>query len=62
MKRLMLQHAFRFVRSVVLLIDPQNIRSRRAFEKIGAAHVGSRLDGGGRDSLVYELRRESPPR
>src|SRR5262245_8755224 len=36
MKRLMLQHAFQFVRSVVFLIGPHNVRSQRAVEKIGA--------------------------
>ena len=57
MKRLMIDHAFRYVRSVVLLIHPQNIRSQRAAEKLGAVRAGSRLDGAGRDSFVYELRR-----
>jgi RimJ/RimL family protein N-acetyltransferase len=56
MKRLMLEHAFRFVSSVVFLIHPENVRSQRAIEKIGAVRVGTRLDGGGRDSLVYEIR------
>jgi RimJ/RimL family protein N-acetyltransferase len=56
LKRLMLEHAFRFVSSVVFLIHPENMRSRRAIEKIGAVQVASRLDGGGRDSLVYEIR------
>jgi N-acetyltransferase len=56
MKALMLEHAFRFVDSVVFLIHPENIRSQRAVEKIGAVRVGARLDGGGRDSLVYEIR------
>lgn len=55
MKRLMLRHAFRFVRSVVFLVDPHNVRSRRAIEKIGAVPVGSRLDGGGRQSLAYRI-------
>src|SRR5262249_22919764 len=55
MKQLMLRHAFRFVNSVVFLIDPQNLRSQRAVEKIGGVRVGSRLDGGGRDSLVYRI-------
>jgi RimJ/RimL family protein N-acetyltransferase len=58
MKRLMLEHAFGFVDRVVFLIHPQNIRSQRAVEKLGAVRAGSRLDGGGRDSLVYEIRRE----
>jgi N-acetyltransferase len=56
MKGLMLEHAFRFVSSVVFLIHPENVRSQRAIEKIGAIRVGTRLDGGGRDSLVYEIR------
>jgi RimJ/RimL family protein N-acetyltransferase len=55
MKRLMLQHAFNFVDRVVFLIGPNNHRSRRAIEKIGGVLVGSRLDGNGRESLVYEI-------
>jgi RimJ/RimL family protein N-acetyltransferase len=55
MKRLMLQHAFRFVRYVVFLVGPQNIRSQRALEKIGAIRVGSRPDAGGRDSYLYQI-------
>jgi RimJ/RimL family protein N-acetyltransferase len=55
MKRLMLRHAFRFVRSVVFLVHPQNIRSQRAVEKIGGALVGSRLDGDGRQSAAYQI-------
>lgn len=56
MKALMLEHALRFVESVIFLIHPENTRSRRAVEKIGAVEIGRRLDGGGRDSLVYEIR------
>lgn len=55
MKQLMLRHAFRFVKKVVFLVGPQNLRSRRALEKIGAVREGSRLDGSGRDSLVYQI-------
>ena len=36
MKRLMLDHAFRFVDRVILRIGEHNLRSRRAAEKIGA--------------------------
>jgi RimJ/RimL family protein N-acetyltransferase len=53
MKRLMLRHAFRFVKRVVFLIGPQNIRSQRAIERLGAVRVGSRADSAGRDSLIY---------
>jgi RimJ/RimL family protein N-acetyltransferase len=55
MKQLMLRHAFRFVNSVIFLVGPHNLRSQRAMEKIGGVRVGSRPDGGGRDSLVYQI-------
>jgi RimJ/RimL family protein N-acetyltransferase len=55
MKQLMLRHAFRFVSRVVFLVGPENIRSQRAVEKIGAVRVGSRPDAGGRDSYLYQI-------
>jgi N-acetyltransferase len=55
MKQLMLRHAFRFVDSVVFLVGPQNLRSQRAMEKIGGVRVGTRLDGSGRESVVYQI-------
>lgn len=55
MKQLMLRHAFRFVKKVVFLVGPQNLRSQRALEKIGAVRAGPRLDASGRDSLVYQI-------
>src|SRR5262245_29051599 len=50
MKQLMLRHAFGFVGRVIFLVSPENIRSQRAVEKIGAVRVGARPDAGGRDS------------
>jgi RimJ/RimL family protein N-acetyltransferase len=55
MKKLMLGHAFRFVKSVIFVVGPQNLRSQRAVEKIGAVRVGSRLDANGRDSFLYQI-------
>lgn len=55
MKELMLRHAFRFVNSVVFLIGPQNFRSQKAVEKIGAVRAGSRPDGRGGESFVYQI-------
>lgn len=55
MKRLMLSHAFRFVSRVILLVGPENTRSQRAAEKIGAVRVGSRRDTEGRESYLYEI-------
>src|SRR6266513_3768349 len=40
MKRLMLTHAFKFVESVVFYVGEDNIRSRKATEKIGAIKHG----------------------
>lgn len=53
LKDLMLRHAFRFVENVVFIVDPQNMRSRRAVEKIGAVPIGSRPDGYGRPGVAY---------
>jgi RimJ/RimL family protein N-acetyltransferase len=55
LKSLMLAHAFRFVRSVVFLVGPENIRSQRAVEKLGAVRTGSRADAYGRESFVYRI-------
>ena len=55
MKRLMLDHAFGFVNSVVFLVGPQNYRSQRAVEKIGGVRVGTRIDASGRESVVFQL-------
>jgi N-acetyltransferase len=57
MKQLMLRHAFRFVKDVVFLVGPQNWRSQRALEKIGAVRAGSRRDGNGVESLVFQITR-----
>lgn len=59
MKDLMLRHAFKFVDRVVFLIGPQNLRSRRAVEKIGATQIANRVDGTGREVVAYELTRQT---
>ncbi|HEX2249097.1 MAG TPA: GNAT family N-acetyltransferase [Gemmatimonadales bacterium] len=55
MKRLMLDHAFRFVDRVVFLIDPVNYRSQRAIEKLGAVRAGMRSGASGRLSYVFQI-------
>lgn len=59
LKRLMLDHAFRFVERVVFVIGVTNFRSQKAVEKIGAVRVGRREKAPGTiaDSFVYEIRR-----
>jgi RimJ/RimL family protein N-acetyltransferase len=63
MKRLMLDHAFRIVEHVVFLIGPENWRTRRAVEKIGAVQIDDRTTvgaaGNEKVSVVYRLSRPS---
>jgi N-acetyltransferase len=51
MKRLMLQHAFQFVRNVIFVIGPNNLRSQKAVEKIGGIRAGSRAE-----NVVYRIK------
>ena len=55
MKRLMLEHAFRFVKRVIFVIGPRNRRSQRAVEKIGGVRAGTTTDARGQKRVVYEL-------
>ena len=59
MKRLMLDHAFRFVERALFLVGPNNVRSRTAVERIGGVLTGTRRDAAtGRESVVYEITAE----
>jgi N-acetyltransferase len=51
LKRVMLAHAFQYVETVVFLVGADNLRSRRAVEKLGAVESGVR-----RGMIVYALR------
>jgi len=55
MKRLMLEHAFRWVHRVIFVIGPDNRRSQRAVEKIGGVYAGTTKDARGRERVVYEI-------
>lgn len=56
MKRLMLQHAFRFVDAVVFFVSPGNLRSQRAVTKIGGVRHPE-PDAQGR--IVYRITRDA---
>ena len=60
MKQLMLRHAFIFVKSVVFLVGPENLRSQRALENIGAVRAGSKSDESGQKSFVYQITAPFP--
>jgi len=61
LKELMLAHAFRFVDSVVFLVAPENMRSRRGVEKIGAVEIGMRPGPDGKPSVCYRITRTPIP-
>jgi len=61
MKRLMLDHAFRFVDRVIFLVGPNNLRSQKAMEKIGGVSLGLRPDPQrGEPVMVYVITRGGP--
>lgn len=55
MKRLMLEHAFRFVDRVFFNVGATNYRSQRAMEKIGGVRSGTTVNSLGVESLVYVI-------
>ena len=60
LKRLMLDHAFKFVESVVFLIGPTNVRSQKALEKIGGVLIEPRKKttrGKTVEQVVYEIKK-----
>jgi len=61
LKRLMLDHAFKFVDSVVLMVGLTNVRSQKAVEKIGGVLTERRekanLHGKIVEHLVYQIKR-----
>jgi RimJ/RimL family protein N-acetyltransferase len=61
LKRLMLDHAFKFVESVIFLIGPANVRSQKAVEKIGGVMTERReetnLHGKTVEHVVYQIKK-----
>src|SRR6267143_561384 len=60
LKRLMLDHAFKFVESVVFLIGPTNVRSQKAVEKIGGVLIEARektIRGQAVEQVVYQIKK-----
>jgi RimJ/RimL family protein N-acetyltransferase len=61
LKRLMLDHAFKFVESVVFLIGSTNVRSQKALEKIGGVMIKrlekTDLHGKTVETVVYQIKK-----
>ena len=63
MKRLMLDHAFRFVDRVIFSVGATNIRSQKAMEKIGGVRAGRResmMAGKPVEHVIFEITRSAP--
>jgi RimJ/RimL family protein N-acetyltransferase len=58
MKRLMLEHAFGFVDTVLFFVGVNNVRSQRAVERIGAARRGVQQRASS-ENAVYALTAET---
>lgn len=56
MKKLMIQHAFRFVDTVVFEVGAKNIRSRKAMEKIGGILTREEIIRN-TDHVIYEIKK-----
>lgn len=54
LKKLMLDHAFKYVDHVLFFVGVNNKRSRKAVEKIGGVYIETRSRFGG-ESAVYRL-------
>ena len=62
LKRLMLDHAFGFVESVIFKIGPTNFRSRKALEKIGGVLTERREKTNlTAEHVVYRIRKRVVP-
>jgi len=63
MKQLLLNHAFKFVESVVFFVGEDNARSQKAMEKVGAVKVGTATRAYGNHpparNLKYVMRKPS---
>jgi N-acetyltransferase len=61
MKRLLLDHAFKFVENVVFFVGEDNVRSQKAMEKVGAIKVGTATRGYGNhppaNNVKYVIKR-----
>jgi N-acetyltransferase len=62
LKRLMIGHALKFVRTVVFVVGEKNLRSQKALEKIGARYMKKSFatapDGTVRKNVVFAIERQ----
>ena len=54
MKKLMIDHAYKYVDTVLFFVGPTNNRSRKAIEKLGATYESTQQLFGG-ENMVYRL-------
>jgi RimJ/RimL family protein N-acetyltransferase len=56
MKRLLLNHAFKFVKSVVFFVGEDNVRSQKAIEKVGGIKIGTATRAYGNHPLARNVK------
>ena len=56
MKQLLLDHAFKFVESVVFFVGEDNVRSQKAMEKVGAIKLGTATRAYGNHPFATNLK------
>jgi RimJ/RimL family protein N-acetyltransferase len=61
-KKLMLDHAFTFVDTVIFWVGETNWRSQRAMEKMGGVRrdglISRELDGAARQHVIFEIKKD----
>jgi RimJ/RimL family protein N-acetyltransferase len=58
LKSLLLRHAFEHVDSVLFFVDPGNLRSQHAVEKLGAVREAPQANAAGKLREVFRVRRD----
>src|SRR5690606_1326063 len=59
LKALMINHAFKFFDHALFHVDQNNIRSRKAMEKIGGV-ISGEMNRDGRIVLIYRISKANP--
>ena len=61
MKKLMIDHAYKYVNNVLFIIGKENLRSQKAAQKIGAELVDDSFVRGELENVVYRISQKVDP-
>jgi RimJ/RimL family protein N-acetyltransferase len=57
MKKLMIDHVYKYVDNILFIIGKENLRSQKAAQKIGAELIDNSFVRGGLENVVYRISR-----